>query len=207
MICYGISGDPWICTCNVFNVTSFVCRNYLSLVHSPVVFCHNDLQGGNILLKRDDEMEKEKEKVQIQVLQIDEEQEEQTLDELELEEAKVMLIDFEFCGYNWRGFDLANHFCEWVFNYNHDEFPFYTCERQNFPSRKRQMEFFRAYLEAESKACRSVRSRAYSASHSTPSMSNSLKVNITCSYLINLNVIKRAGKRPRSTLELPNSTK
>lgn len=26
-------------------------RNYLSGVHSPVVFCHNDLQEGNILLK------------------------------------------------------------------------------------------------------------------------------------------------------------
>ena len=26
----------------------------------------------------------------------------------------LVFIDFEYCAYNYRGFDIANHFCEWV---------------------------------------------------------------------------------------------
>ena len=87
-------------------------------------------------------------------------------------EDRIMLIDFEFCGYNYRGFDLANHFCEWVFDYNHSEFPFYKCRRDFFPSRKRQLDFFNAYLEIngsddtdanEDVFVQHRRSRAYSA--------------------------------------------
>jgi len=49
---------------------------------SPVVFCHNDAQYGNIIRRHSD--------------------------------GKIMLIDYEYARYNYRGFDLGNHFCEWV---------------------------------------------------------------------------------------------
>ena len=29
----------------------------------------------------------------------------------------VMLIDYEFSSYNYRAFDLANHFNEWMYDY------------------------------------------------------------------------------------------
>ena len=29
----------------------------------------------------------------------------------------VVLIDFEFSSYNYRGFDIANHFNEWMYDY------------------------------------------------------------------------------------------
>ena len=29
----------------------------------------------------------------------------------------VVLIDFEFSSYNYQGFDIANHFNEWMYDY------------------------------------------------------------------------------------------
>ncbi|GBN49002.1 Choline/ethanolamine kinase [Araneus ventricosus] len=48
--------------------------------NSPVVYCHNDLLGGNILFRDDSPSE---------------------------EDPRLMLIDFEFGAYNYRGFDLS----------------------------------------------------------------------------------------------------
>lgn len=32
-----------------------------------------------------------------------------------------MVIDFEYAGYNPRAFDIANHFCEWMYDYHSEE--------------------------------------------------------------------------------------
>ena len=67
---------------------------------------------------------------------------------------KVVLIDFEYGGTNYRGFDIANHFNEWaggtlecevdgsgvIFGYNG------VPDYQKFPSPTQQEEFCRAYL-------------------------------------------------------------
>ena len=58
-------------------------RKLLDTTPSPVVFCHNDIQEGNILLLS----------------------EPKSTDSL-------MLVDFEYSSYNYRGFDIGNHFCE-----------------------------------------------------------------------------------------------
>ena len=108
-----------------------------------MVFCHNDVQGGNVLLRKDVPRGTED---------------------------SVMIIDYEFCGYNYRGYDLANHLCEWVYDYSNKAFPYYHCQREYFPSKERQvrkesikeniyhqkycfcriqMEFLRAYLTPE----------------------------------------------------------
>lgn len=62
----------------------------------PVVFCHNDLQEGNILMR------------------------------LNSEKTELVIIDFEYCSYNYRGFDIANHFMEWHYNYTEPNYPFFT---------------------------------------------------------------------------------
>ena len=54
----------------------------------PVVFSHNDINTGNILVKEESECSD-----------------------------PVVLIDYEFSSYNYRGFDLANHFNEWMYDY------------------------------------------------------------------------------------------
>ncbi|GFY77995.1 choline kinase alpha [Trichonephila inaurata madagascariensis] len=86
---------------------------------SPLVYCHNDLQGGNILLRQDIPSK---------------------------ENYKLMLIDFEFGAYNYRGFDLANQFVEWCFDYNTEEYPHYVVNFDQFPSKQEQISFATAYL-------------------------------------------------------------
>ncbi|KYM75851.1 Choline/ethanolamine kinase [Atta colombica] len=61
----------------------------------PVTFCHNDMQEGNILLLHN------------------------------TRKPKLVLIDFEYCSYNYRGFDIANHFAEWQYDYTTSEYPFF----------------------------------------------------------------------------------
>ena len=60
----------------------------------PVVFCHNDMQEGNILIRQDSKPE-------------------------------LVIIDFEYCSYNYRGFDVANHFSEWRYDYTLADYPFF----------------------------------------------------------------------------------
>ncbi len=59
----------------------FLHRDFLRRARSPVVFCHNDVQGGNVLLRKDASRP---------------------------DQERVMIIDYEFCGYNYRGYDLVS---------------------------------------------------------------------------------------------------
>ncbi|KAM9683745.1 choline/ethanolamine kinase isoform 1-T1 [Dama dama] len=92
-------------------------RKLLDTTPSPVVFCHNDIQEGNILLLS----------------------EPKSTDSL-------MLVDFEYSSYNYRGFDIGNHFCEWVYDYTHEEWPFYKAQPANYPTQGQQLHFIRHYL-------------------------------------------------------------
>lgn len=49
-------------------------------------------------------------------------------------EPKLFLIDFEYCAYNHRGFDIANHFQEWAYDYTNDAHPFYHECRDDCPT-------------------------------------------------------------------------
>lgn len=49
-------------------------------------------------------------------------------------EPKLVLIDFEYCAYNYRGFDIANHFQEWSYDYTNPEPPFYFENQENCPT-------------------------------------------------------------------------
>ncbi|KAM9763280.1 choline kinase alpha isoform 3-T3 [Dama dama] len=96
-------------------------RSLLESTPSPVVFCHNDCQEGNILL----------------------------LDGREnSEKQKLMLIDFEYSSYNYRGFDVGNHFCEWMYDYNYEKYPFFRANILKYPTRKQQLHFISNYLAA-----------------------------------------------------------
>ncbi|XP_055789641.1 choline/ethanolamine kinase isoform X2 [Salvelinus fontinalis] len=94
-------------------------RVLLSATPSPVVFCHNDVQEGNILMLEDRDR---------------------------TSTGKLMLIDFEYSSYNYRGFDFGNHFCEWCYDYTYNKWPFYKCTPDNYPSREQQLHFIRNYL-------------------------------------------------------------
>ncbi|XP_030646546.1 choline/ethanolamine kinase [Chanos chanos] len=94
-------------------------RSLLAATPSPVVFCHNDVQEGNILMLDD--------------------RDQSSTD-------KLMLIDFEYSSYNYRGFDFGNHFCEWVYDYTYDQWPFFKANLDNYPTREQQLHFIRHYL-------------------------------------------------------------
>ncbi|CAI7798930.1 unnamed protein product [Closterium sp. NIES-53] len=77
-------------------------------LHSPIVFAHNDLLAYNLLL-----------------------------DESQPGTPTMHMIDFEYAAYNPRGYDIANHFCEYAG---------FECEYSRFPSKAHQLDFFRHYL-------------------------------------------------------------
>lgn len=58
----------------------------------------------------------------------------------------VSLSDFEYCSYNYRAFDIANHFVEWVYDYTHKEYPFFTINEENYPNESQRLRFIMEYL-------------------------------------------------------------
>uniref|UniRef100_A0A669BR36 ethanolamine kinase n=1 Tax=Oreochromis niloticus TaxID=8128 RepID=A0A669BR36_ORENI len=96
----------------------------LAATPSPVVFCHNDVQEGNILMLEDGKHSSAE---------------------------RLMLIDFEYSSYNYRGFDFGNHFCEWMYDYTYNEWPFYKATPENYPTREQQLLFIRSYLAEQHK--------------------------------------------------------
>lgn len=49
-------------------------------------------------------------------------------------EPKLVLIDYEYCSYNHRGFDFANHFIEWAYEYTKPDHPFYYERFAQYPT-------------------------------------------------------------------------
>ncbi|XP_064480375.1 choline/ethanolamine kinase-like isoform X4 [Ornithodoros turicata] len=98
-------------------------KDFLLQANSPIVFCHNDLQEGNILYMESTEFQ----------------------DEHSLKEDNLVFIDFEYCAYNYRGFDIANHFCEWLYDYSHPKHPFFKAN-DDYPSLEHQRAFVKHYL-------------------------------------------------------------
>lgn len=94
-------------------------REYLAQLKSPVVFCHNDLQEGNILIR----------------------------EKATTREDKLVIIDFEYCSYNYRGFDFGNHFCESMYEYTLEKSPNFTTNLSNMPSVDQKLHFIRSYLD------------------------------------------------------------
>lgn len=99
-------------------------RQMIDSIRSPVVFSHNDLHQGNILLAKPTKRRT-------------------------ILEQRVILIDFEYCSYNYRAYDIANHFCEWCFDYDTPDYPHFAMFEERFPSLEVQREFIRNYLDQQ----------------------------------------------------------
>lgn len=88
---------------------------------SHLVFAHNDAQYGNILRKK-------------------------TVAPDAPPHKSLVVIDFEYAGANIRGYEFANHFCEWMANY-HAEKDNYFMHEDKFPNLEEMKRFCAAYLE------------------------------------------------------------
>ncbi|KAG0271318.1 hypothetical protein BGZ95_000880 [Linnemannia exigua] len=64
---------------------------------------------------------------------------------------ELVVIDFEYAGYNSRGFDIGNHFCEWTADY-HSDIPS-VLHPDRYPTKEEQLNFLEAYMEAEIALC------------------------------------------------------
>ena len=60
---------------------------------------------------------------------------------------KLMLIDYEFSCYNFRGFDIGIHFCEQAFNNHSSVYPYFEFDFENYPNKECQLNFIRSYIE------------------------------------------------------------
>lgn len=56
---------------------------------------------------------------------------------------ELVVIDFEYAGYNPRALDIVNHFCEWMYDYHGDE-PAMMVEA-NYPTTEQQLTFLSSY--------------------------------------------------------------
>ncbi|KAJ1782600.1 hypothetical protein LPJ59_006770, partial [Coemansia sp. RSA 2399] len=68
---------------------------------------------------------------------------------LQLESSgEIVLVDYEFSGYNYRGFDIANHFFTWMYNFSNLENP-HILDLARYPTVEQRHNFLRAYVQAK----------------------------------------------------------
>jgi len=60
---------------------------------------------------------------------------------------QLVVVDFEYAGYNYRAFDIANHFCEWMFDYHSSE-P-HKMHLDWYPNEDQQINFLQSYMKSE----------------------------------------------------------
>ncbi|KAG5191711.1 kinase-like domain-containing protein, partial [Tribonema minus] len=98
-------------------------RARLAATPSPTVFCHNDLQYGNVMYTC---------------------AEDGGSGGSDGGSGGLYLIDYEYASYNPRGFDVGNHFCEWCADYR-GAAP-HALDAARFPSDAQRRAFCAAYL-------------------------------------------------------------
>uniref|UniRef100_A0A0K0D1E9 Choline/ethanolamine kinase n=1 Tax=Angiostrongylus cantonensis TaxID=6313 RepID=A0A0K0D1E9_ANGCA len=124
---------PSSVTCDELEKELDFVEEFLVKSKSPVVFSHNDLQEGNVLLfdgydiANDGSISARSDDV--------------------ISTDPLVLIDFEYCSYNYRGFDLGNHFSEYGYDYNCDEAPYYKIYGEMFEVTHERQNFCAAYLD------------------------------------------------------------
>ncbi|KAF8425845.1 kinase-like domain-containing protein [Tirmania nivea] len=90
-----------------------------------LVFAHNDTQYGNILRMTPTEDSP-------LLLPIN-------------THRQLVVIDFEYASANLPGFEIANHFCEWMANYHAPVAP-HQMQQSHFPTTQEQRNFLKAYV-------------------------------------------------------------
>lgn len=112
-------GYPWA----EFSAAVHQYREWIHENHpqtEKLVFGHNDTQYGNIMRKN-------------------------TSVNPATPHKSLIVIDFEYAGANARGFDLGNHFCEWMADYHVDD-P-HVMHHDRFPTEEDRRRFCEAYIE------------------------------------------------------------
>ncbi|CAG2100169.1 unnamed protein product, partial [Medioppia subpectinata] len=93
-------------------------RRVLPECGSPVVFAHNDLSPGNVLICDDP-----------------------------LAYGGDLIIDFEFAAYNYRGFDFGTLFIENQYDYTVADYPYVRINIDKYPTDEEKRHFFCHYIK------------------------------------------------------------
>jgi ethanolamine kinase len=96
-----------------------------SVPKSTIVFCHNDLLAANVMINNNDNADSV------------------SLADHSHDNITIQLIDFEYGGYNYRSFDIANHFNEYAGGPPDHADP----EYELFPDDNAMRSFITAYLK------------------------------------------------------------
>lgn len=62
------------------------------------------------------------------------------------ETQRLCFIDYEYGSYNFRGFDIGNHFCERSIKYGLSDWPHFKLDPKKYPNKTQQRLFFTSYL-------------------------------------------------------------
>ncbi|KAB8238353.1 putative choline kinase [Aspergillus alliaceus] len=123
-----VCGVPWpMFRKAVDNYRNHLISSYggMQEIKRQLVFAHNDTQYGNLL-----RMEPSSESPLLRP---------------ENKHKQLVVIDFEYASANTPGFEFANHFTEWCYNY-HDPERSWACNNTGFPTLEQQHSFISAYL-------------------------------------------------------------
>uniref|UniRef100_A0A0N5AQ55 Choline/ethanolamine kinase n=1 Tax=Syphacia muris TaxID=451379 RepID=A0A0N5AQ55_9BILA len=104
-------------------------KRCLSVSGSPVVFSNNDLHEGNLLLRDG--------------VQVTEDGLVGRTDNVD----PLVLIDYEYCCYNYRGFDLCHYCCECCQDNTNEEWPGYHIMQNQWPNEQQQRLYITGYLD------------------------------------------------------------
>lgn len=63
----------------------------------------------------------------------------------------ISFIDYEYGGYNYRGYDIGNHFTEWCFDYRCNTPPCFNMRAARYPDSQQQRYFITCYIEESKK--------------------------------------------------------
>jgi choline kinase len=95
-------------------------------IKEQLVFAHNDTQYGNLLRLQPSG--------------------ESPLLHPKNEHKQLVVIDFEYASANLPGFEFANHFTEWCYNYHHPERA-WSVNPKYYPTPEEQRRFVKAYVQ------------------------------------------------------------
>jgi thiamine kinase-like enzyme len=94
-------------------------RQLLTTCGSPPVFSHNDLSETNVLIPGNSTAYAD----------------------------GIVFIDFEWAHYNYRGFDIANYFTKFMFDFSTPEYPRVQCDHNAYPNDYEKRVFIREYIK------------------------------------------------------------
>ncbi|CCH41470.1 Choline kinase [Wickerhamomyces ciferrii] len=159
----------------IFKYKKWLFDRYESLhdLKNSIVFCHNDTQYGNLLFttqpkkiptssnsstttipatSKDGKTNNEAStsttsslKTKLSNLSLDNLNEIRPSVQEKKQDRNLVVIDFEYSGPNVPAFDIANHFCEWMSNYDHPTRSFAVFD-EDFPTLDEQLNLIYSYI-------------------------------------------------------------